>query len=78
MEALAKVSTKGQVVIPAELRKRHHLEPGASVHVYEYGDLICLAPVVADPVEEAWGTLKGGASLVDELLEMRRKDFAGE
>ena len=62
MEALAKVSTKGQVVIPAELRKRHHLEPGASVHVYEYGELICLAPVVADPVEEAWGTLRDGPS----------------
>jgi AbrB family looped-hinge helix DNA binding protein len=78
MEAFAKVSTKGQVVIPAELRKRHHLEPGASVHVYEYGDLICLAPVVADPVEEAWGSLPGKTSLVDELLAMRRKDFAGE
>jgi AbrB family looped-hinge helix DNA binding protein len=78
METFAKVSTKGQVVIPAELRKRHHLEPGASVHVYEYGNLICLAPVVADPAEEAWGTLRGGPSLVDELLEMRRKDFAGE
>ena len=78
MEALAKVSTKGQVVIPAELRKRHHLEPGASVHVYEYGDLICLAPVVADPVEEAWGTLREGPSLADELLEMRKKDSAGE
>jgi AbrB family looped-hinge helix DNA binding protein len=78
MEALAKVSTKGQVVIPAELRKRHHLEPGASVHVYEYGDLICLAPVVADPVEEAWGTLQGEPSLADELLKMRKKDFVGE
>jgi AbrB family looped-hinge helix DNA binding protein len=78
MEALAKVSTKGQVVIPAELRKRHHLEPGASVHVYEYGDLICLAPVAADPVEEAWGTLREGPSLADELLKMRKKDFVGE
>jgi AbrB family looped-hinge helix DNA binding protein len=78
MEALAKVSTKGQVVIPAELRKRHHLEPGASVHVYEYGDLICLAPVVADPVEEAWGTMREGPSLADELLKMRKKDFVGE
>jgi hypothetical protein len=48
------------------------------VHVYEYGDLICLAPVVADPVEEAWGTLQGGPSLTDELLELRKKDFAGE
>jgi hypothetical protein len=34
--------------------------------------------VVADPVEEAWGTLRGGTSLVDELLEVRKKDFADE
>lgn len=78
MDATAKVSIKGQVVIPAELRKRHHLEPGAQVQIFEYGELICIAPVVKDAVEAAWGALPVGPSLAEELLEERRKDFAGE
>lgn len=78
MDTLAKISTKGQVVIPADLRKRHHLEPGASVQIFEYGNLICLAPIVADPVAAAWGALPGTPSLADELLQERRKDFNDE
>lgn len=78
MDTTAKVSTKGQVVIPAELRKKHHLEPGAAVHIVEYGDLICLAPVVSDAAEAAWGALPPGHSLAEELLKERRRDFAGE
>jgi AbrB family looped-hinge helix DNA binding protein len=79
MDNTAKVSTKGQVVIPAELRKRHHLEPGKKVQIFEYGELICIAPVVKDPVEAAYGILAdGGKPLTDELLKERKKDFAGE
>jgi AbrB family looped-hinge helix DNA binding protein len=78
MNNTAKVSTKGQVVIPAELRKRHHMEPGAQVRIYEYGEMICLAPVVKDAVAAAYGSLPAGPSLADELLKERAKDFAGE
>jgi len=78
METVAKVSTKGQVVIPAELRKRHHLEPGENVQIFEYGELICLAPMVRDAVEAAYGTLPPGPSLAEELQQERRRDFAGE
>ncbi len=39
MDNTAKVSTKGRVVIPAELRKRHHLKPGGKVQIFEYGEL---------------------------------------
>lgn len=79
MDNTAKVSTKGQVVIPAELRKRHHLEPGAQVRIFEYGDLVCIAPVVKEPVEAAYGFLpEGGKPLTEELLEERKKGFRGE
>lgn len=77
MDNTAKVSTKGQVVIPAGLRKRHHMEPGAQVQIYEYGELICIAPVVKDAVEAAYGALPPGLSLADELLKARGKDFTG-
>jgi AbrB family looped-hinge helix DNA binding protein len=78
MDSMSKVSTKGQVVIPAILRKKHHLEPGAQVHIFEYGDLICVAPVVKDAVSQAYGSLPQGPSLAEELLKERGKEFAGE
>lgn len=78
METVAKVSTKGQVVIPAELRKRHHLEPGEDVRIFEYGEVICLAPMVKDAVGAAYGSLPAGPSLAEELRQERRKDFVGE
>lgn len=78
METITKVSTKGQVVIPAVLRKRHHLEPGKNVQIFEYGDLICIAPMVRDAIEAAYGALPPGPSLADELREERQKDFSGE
>ena len=78
MENFAKVSTKGQVVIPAELRKRHHLEPGEHVQIFEYGELICIAPLVRDAVEAAYGALPPGPSLAEELSKGRVSDFSGE
>ena len=79
MDSTAKVSTKGQVVIPAELRKRHHLEPGSQVRIFEYGDLVCIAPVVKEPVAAAYGFLAdGGKPLTEELLEERKKEFLRE
>ena len=78
MDNTTRVSTKGQVVIPAELRKKHRLEPGAPVQIIEYGELICLAPVVKDPLDAAYGALPTGPSLAEELLKERRKDSASE
>ena len=76
MKAVSKVTVKGQVLIPGELRKRHHIEPGSQVRFFEYGDVLCIMPVVKEPVDTAWGALTGGDSLAEELLKERAKDFA--
>jgi AbrB family looped-hinge helix DNA binding protein len=76
MDANLKVSTKGQVVIPAALRKKHRLSPGTRVRFFEYGDLICVAPVSASPVADAYGVLPREPSLTEELLKERSKDFS--
>lgn len=70
----SKVTVKGQVLIPGEIRKRYHIEPGTEVGFVEYGNVICLAPVVADPVAAAWGMLPAGPSLAEELLAERQRD----
>lgn len=74
MTHTAKVSIKGQVVIPGPLRKKFRLEPGTQVDIYEYGEVICIAPRVAEPVEAAWGMLPPAPSLADELRQERQKD----
>ncbi|ADH87307.1 AbrB/MazE/SpoVT family DNA-binding domain-containing protein [Desulfurivibrio alkaliphilus] len=77
MPSASRISSKGQVVIPAELRKKHHLEPGTPIRVVEYGEIICLVPMNVDPVAEAYGSLPPEPSLADELGPERRRDFRG-
>ena len=74
----ATVSEKGWVVIPAELRRKHKLNPGTQVQVVEYGGLLALVPRFADPIRQAAGMLKGKKSLRRSLLAERRAERLGE
>jgi AbrB family looped-hinge helix DNA binding protein len=66
------VSEKGWVVIPAELRKEHNLNPGTKVQVVDYGGVFALAPKLQDPIHQAAGMLKGRKSLRRALLAEHR------
>lgn len=68
------ISSKGWVVIPAEIRKKYNLQPGSKVDLVDYGGVIALVPVLEDPVNQGFGILKDGPSLTDALLEERQKD----
>ena len=70
-----KVLAKGQVVIPASMRKKYSIQPGCKIQIFEYGNLIYLVPPAEDPVEQAMGCLPGTPSLSEELLKERKKDF---
>jgi AbrB family looped-hinge helix DNA binding protein len=72
--ATVKTLAKGQIVIPADLRKKYHIEPGKELHLMEYGDVMYLIPPVDDPIEAATGILPEGPSLSRKLLEERKKD----
>jgi len=74
----AKLSHKGQVVIPAKLRKKYGIHPGSLVEIIDGGDRIVLRPAPKDPVEEAMGMLKARISLTDELLRARQEELALE
>ncbi len=69
-----KVSAKGWVVIPAELRKKYDLHPGVEVQVVDYGGVLALVPQLTQPVQEAAGMLKGRKSLTQALLSQRRAE----
>ena len=71
--AIVTVSQKGWVVIPAELRAKYHWNPGDRVKVVDYGGIVSLLPVLAQPEEEAFGALRRrGHSLVRALQRTRR------
>ena len=62
------VSSKGWVVIPAELRRKYHLVPGSEVVVVDYGGVLSIVPAERDAVGTAYGLLKDGSSLTASLL----------
>lgn len=77
-----RVSEKGGVIIPAELRRKHNLLPGTEVQVVDYGGVLALVPKLGDPVRQAAGMLKGSKSLRHALLaehkaERRREKARG-
>ncbi len=71
-----KVLAKGQIVIPAKLRKKYGIRPGSSINIFEYGNFIYLVPPGKNPVQDARGCLPKKPSLSVELLHERKKDFA--
>lgn len=74
---MAKVKTlsKGQIVIPADIRKRYHIEPGTEIQIMEYGGIIYLIPPVEDPIAAACGILPSKPSLSEKLRIERKGEF---
>lgn len=70
-----KTLTKGQIVIPADMRRKYHIEPGTEMQIMEYGGIIYLIPPVDDPVKSALGSLPSRPSLAGQLLRERRTDY---
>ncbi len=68
------VTTKGQIVIPVEIRRRHGITKGTRVSVVERGDEIVLRPVTDKFIEQAKGSLHTGGRALKALLADRRKD----
>ena len=69
-----KISSKGWVVIPAELRKKYRLEPGDEVNIVDDGGVLSIVPVLGDAVKEAAGMLRDGESLSEALLKERQAE----
>ena len=72
---IARATIKGQVVIPAELRKKYNIKKGSKVNIYEgEGNVIIIKPLPEDPIEASKGMLKGKTSLLKALLRDREED----
>ncbi len=72
---IVRTLSKGQIVIPAAIRKRYHIEPGTEMQVMEYGGIIYLIPPVEDPIKAACGLLPPKPSLAEKLVRERKGEF---
>jgi AbrB family looped-hinge helix DNA binding protein len=68
------VTTKGQLVVPARLRRKLGIKPGTKVCFVERGNEILFQPVTKEYIRSVCGMLKSDTSVTEELLEERAKD----
>ena len=71
---VVKATVKGQILIPASLRRRFRIKRGTSLRIYEGKNRIILEPVVLDPVEEGRGLLKTRGRILKSLVKDRREE----
>ena len=69
-----KTSSKGQVVIPIEIREKLGIKPGQMVNMTLEGERAVITPLPEDPIKALRGSLKGKPSLTKALLEDRKEE----
>jgi len=69
------VTSKGQMVIPAELRRKHRIRAGTKVAVYEdeLGRIV-LQPITEEYIERLMGYLGPGSNLLELWEKEHRAD----
>ena len=65
---------KGQIVIPAPIRKKFNIKRGTRVNVYEDGNRIIVEPCPEDPIEQGRGMLKTKGRILRALIADREKE----
>ena len=70
------MTSKGQIVIPSELRRKYGLKEGVRIQVIDDGGQIVLQPITPEYVRKVRGLLKGNkgmkALMQDRQMEKER------
>jgi len=69
-----RASSKGQIVIPAKLRRKYHIKVGTTIRVIDEGDRIVLRPVTQEYLKNLLNSLRGkykGKGLLEALKKDR-------
>ncbi len=67
-------TSKGQVVIPSKIRRRHNIKKGTKFCITEKGGQIIFQPLTEDYFEKMAGILNTKGKLTKALLEERARD----
>jgi AbrB family looped-hinge helix DNA binding protein len=70
-------TAKGQILIPAELRRKYGLKAGTKMSVSDNGDVIILKPITDETLRRLQGSLKG-KGVLQALIDERRQDAGHE
>jgi AbrB family looped-hinge helix DNA binding protein len=73
IEMEIRVNEKGQIIIPAKLRKKYGIKTGTRFIISDTGNSIIIKPITDQYLKNIQGSLKGKGSL-RILMEERRKD----
>ena len=68
------VTTKGQLVIPAKLRRKYAIRKGTQVAFVEEENRLVLQPLTPEFVSSLRGSLKGDRSALNILLADRKRE----
>jgi len=68
------VTTKGQLVIPSKLRRKYSIKKGTKVAFVEEENRLILQPLTLEFIRSLRGSLGGGSSALDYLLEERKRE----
>lgn len=64
------VSARGQMVIPASIRKRYSIKPHTKVELLDLGNEVVIVPIARQPQLKSRGILKGVST--SNLIKSRR------
>ncbi len=67
-------TVKGQIVIPAAIRRKYGIEKGTRFKVYEQKNKIILEPLKRDPDQEGRGMLKTKGRILKALVKDRKRE----
>ena len=71
---VGQVSSKGQVVIPAQIRKKYGLRAKSKVEIFDVEGQIILCPIPEDPIEAAEGFLNSEKPVSEMMREARSEE----
>lgn len=71
-----RVSKKGQLVVPASLRKELGIEEGTPVSFFKRGKSVVVTPIRPGMADEYMGALGHYPGAAEELIRERRRDAA--
>ena len=71
---VVKPTIKGQIVIPAVLRKKFGIVKGTPINIYVQNNKIILEPIHEDPVQQGRGILKTKGRVLKRLISDRKEE----
>lgn len=71
MQSVATI--KGQIVIPAELRKKYGIKAGTKINVMDENDRIVLQPITREYIHSLRGKFRG-KGLLKALADEKKKE----